>query len=64
MHRILIHLPDELLTAAEDWQHANRVPNRSEALRQMLGVAATADRLGLVSKGELRINLSRVKRSA
>jgi hypothetical protein len=58
IHTIGAAVPHDLLTAIEAWEAAFPVASRSITLRQMLGVAATCHKLGLVVNGELRLLLS------
>ncbi len=61
--RLVTLVNKDQLAAIDDWRFKNRINSRGEAIRQLLAVALTANRLGLVRDGELHINLSRAERT-
>lgn len=63
MKRIITPMPDDLLAGVDDYRFERRLQSRSDAIRQLLGIALTASKLGLVRGGELHINLSRSVRA-
>jgi metal-responsive CopG/Arc/MetJ family transcriptional regulator len=42
--RVIVTMSPDLLDLIDDWRYSHRIPTRSEAVRQMLQIAAATQR--------------------
>jgi hypothetical protein len=58
---VLVRLPPWAVEAVDDWHHSHRMPSRTAAILSMLAAALTANKLGIVKKGELHFSTKNKK---